>query len=88
MSLPLQRRRGRPYSSYSPRRQRSANGNRRVAVAVTQAMAPLPTTSFEQGLVWQSTLAGAKWLVIAVAAAIGVLGHPQRAGLYERYRRA
>ena len=37
-----------------------------------------PATSFEQGLAWQTTLAAALWLVVAVV--IGVFGHPRRAG--------
>ena len=37
-----------------------------------------PATSFEQGLAWQTTLAAALWLVVAVV--IGVFGHPWRAG--------
>ena len=38
-----------------------------------------PATSFEQGLAWQTTLAAALWLVVAVV--IGVFGHPWRAGV-------
>ena len=37
-----------------------------------------PATSFEQGLAWQTTLAAALWLVVAVV--FGVFGHPWRAG--------
>ena len=37
-----------------------------------------PATSFEQGLAWQTTLAAALCLVVAVV--IGVFGHPRRAG--------
>ena len=37
-----------------------------------------PATSFEQGLAWQTTLAAALWLMVAMV--IGVVGHPWRAG--------
>lgn len=37
-----------------------------------------PATSFEQGLAWQTALAAALWLVVAMV--IGVFGHPWRAG--------
>ena len=38
-----------------------------------------PATSFEQSLAWQTTLAAALWLTVAVV--IGVFGHPWRAGV-------